>query len=287
MKSFSQTRSFIPDQHPALDNWGEDLGPKVDRDTARGKGRSSEAEIFVVGVAHELNNLFASIILNAEMLEVLLGRKNKRIQSLLRVAHRGTVLTEKMLSVSRLQNLNPSSLNLGILAEDMIDRLTLTLGDTIEINLSQAPNPWPVFADPIQLENAVLNMVGNAGDAMPYGGRLTIEVMNFRLEPKYADLQPNLAPGDYVVLAVGDTGCGIEPTVIEHVFEPFFTSKDASEAVGLGLFQVYGFARKSGGHVTIESELGLGTTVKIYLPRVARALAQPKLESRITSPEYG
>jgi signal transduction histidine kinase len=219
------------------------------------------------GVAHEFNNILATIVLNAELLEHRLGKENERVQSLLRVAFRGSELTQKMLSFSRRQQLNPRVLDLGSLAEGMIDRLMQTLGETIKTDLIQAPDLWPVNADPIQLESAVLNLAGNARDAMPLGGRLVIEMANLRLEPKHADTQPGLVPGDYVVLAVSDTGRGIKPDVIERVFEPFFTTKDVGEGVGLGLSLVYGFARQSGGHVTIESALGRGTTVKLYLPR--------------------
>lgn len=221
------------------------------------------------GVAHEFNNILATIVLNAELLEHRLGKENERVQSLLRVAFRGSELTQKMLSFSRRQQLNPRVLDLGSLVEEMIDRLMRTLGETIKMDLRQAPDLWPVNADPIQLESAALNLAGNARDAMPLGGRLVIEMANLRREPKHADTQPGLAPGDYVVLAVSDTGCGIKPDVIERVFEPFFTTKDVGEGVGLGLSLVYGFARQSGGHVTIESELGRGTTVKLYLPRAA------------------
>ena len=221
------------------------------------------------GVAHEFNNILATIVINAELLEHRLGKENERVQSLLRVAYRGSELTQKMLSFSRRQQLNPRVLDLGSLAEGMIDRLMQTLGETIKMDLREAPGLWTVNVDPIQLESAVFNLAGNARDAMPLGGRLVIEMANLRRESKHADTRPGLAPGDYVVLALGDTGCGIKPDVIERVFEPFFTSKDVGEGVGLGLSLVYGFARQSGGHVTIESELGRGTTVKLYLPRAA------------------
>ena len=224
------------------------------------------------GVAHEFNNILATIVLNAELLEQRLGKENERLRAVLRVALRGADLTQKMLSFSRQQQLSPRVLDLGILAEGMIDRLMQTLGETIKMDLRQAPDLWPVNADPIQVERAVLNLAGNARDAMPLGGRLVIEMANLRLEPKHTDTQPGLVPGDYVVLAVSDTGRGIKPDVIERVFEPFFTTKDVGKGVGLGLSLVYGFARQSGGHVTIESELGRGTTVQLYLPRAEREI---------------
>lgn len=179
-------------------------------------------------------------------------------------------MTQQLLAFSRQQQLNPRVLDLGSLAEGMIDRLMQTLGATIKMELRQAPDLWPVNADPTQLEKVFLNLAGNARDAMPLGARLVIEMANVRLEPKHADTQPGLVPGDYAVLAVSDTGRGIKPDVIERVFEPFFTTKDVGEGVGLGLSEVYGFARQSGGHVTIESQLGRGTTVKLYLPRAER-----------------
>ncbi len=218
------------------------------------------------GVAHEFNNILATIVLNAELLEHRLGKENERVQSLLRVAFRGSELTRKLLSFSRQQQLNPRVLDLGILVEGMIDRLMQTLGETIKMDLRQAPDLWSVNADPIQLESVVLNLASNARDAMPFGGRLVIEMANLRLEPNHADTQPGLAPGDYVVLGVSDTGHGIKPNLLDRVFEPFFTTKGLGEGVGLGLSLVYGFARQSGGHMTIESELGRGTMVTLYLP---------------------
>lgn len=221
---------------------------------------------FAGGVAHEFNNILATIVLSAELLEDRLGKENERLRAVLRAALRGAELTQQMLSFSRRQQLNPRVLDLGSLAEGMIDRLMQTLGETIKMDIRQAPDLWPVNADPAELTSAVLNLAGNARDAMPLGGRLVIEMANVKLEPTHADTQPGLVPGDCVVLAVSDTGRGIKPDVIERVFEPFFTTKDVGEGVGLGLSLVYGFARRSGGHVTIESELGRGTTVKLYLP---------------------
>ncbi len=222
------------------------------------------------GVAHEFNNILATIVLNAELLEDCLGKENEQVRAVLRVALRGAKMTQQLLAFSRQQQLNPRVLDLGSLAEGMIDRLMQTLGETIKMELRQTPYLWPVNADPIQLENALLNLAGNARDAMPRGGRLVIEMANVTVEPEHAGAQPDLAPGDYVVLAVSDTGHGIKPDVIERVFEPFFTTKDVGEGVGLGLSLVYGFARQSGGHVTIESQLGRGTTMKLYLPRAER-----------------
>ncbi len=185
------------------------------------------------GVAHEFNNILATIVLNAELLEHRLGKENERLQSLLRVAFRGSELTQKMLSFSRRQQLSPRVFDLGSLAEGMIDRLMQTLGERIKMDIRQAPDLWPVNADPIQLESAVLNLAGNARDAMPLGGRLVIEMANLRLEPKHTDTLPSQVPGDYVVLAVSDTGRGIKPDVIERVFEPFLRPRTWARASGL------------------------------------------------------
>lgn len=219
------------------------------------------------GVAHEFNNILTVILLNAEMLGDLLGKENERVQTVIRATSRGAELTQQLLAFSRRQRLNPRVLDLGTLAEAMIDRPMQTLGEKIKMELRQAPDLWPVVADPLQLENVFLNLANNARDAMPLGGRLVIELANFRLGPKHAATQPGLVPGDYVVLKVSDTGRGIAPDVLERVFEPFFTTKDVGEGAGLGLSRVYGFARQSGGHVAIDSELGRGTTVTLYLPR--------------------
>ena len=219
------------------------------------------------GVAHEFNNILAIILPSAEMLEDVVGRDNEHVRSVIRAASRGAEMTQQLLAFSRQQQLNPRVLDLGTLAEGMIERLMETLGETIKMELRQAPDLWPVNADPTQLENVFLNLAGNARDAMPLGGRLVIEMANVTVEPEHAGAQPDLAPGDYVVLAVSDTGRGIAPDMIERVFEPFFTTKDLGQGAGLGLSVVYGFARQSGGHVTIDSELGRRTTVKLYLSR--------------------
>ncbi len=221
------------------------------------------------GVAHEFNNILTIMLLSAEMLRDCVGSDNERLRAIIHGTSRGAEMTQQLLAFSRQQQLNPRVLDLGSLAEGMIDRLMQTLGETIKMELRQAPDLWPVHADPAQLEKVFLNLAGNARDAMPLGGRLVIEMANVRLKPKHADTQPGLVPGDCAVLAVSDTGRGIKPDMLERVFEPFFTTKDVGEGLGLGLSEVYGFARQSGGHVTIESQLGRGTTVKLYLPRAS------------------
>ena len=232
------------------------------------------------GVAHEFNNILQIILLGAEMLADHVGRDNENVRSVIRATSRGAEMTQQLLAFSRQQQLNPRVLDFGTLAEGMIDRLMQMLGETIKMELRQAPYLWPVNADPVQLEKVFFNLAGNARDAMPLGGRLMIEMANVTVEPEHTGTQPDLAPGDYVVLAVNDTGRGIAPDSIERVFEPYFTTKDVGPGVGLGLSVVYGFARQSGGHVTIDSELGRGTTVKLYLPSAMGEVTQPTLEPR-------
>ncbi len=153
----------------------------------------------------------------------------------------------------------------------MIDLLRRTLGGDIEIDVRLAEDLWPELADKSQVENALLNLAINARDAMPNGGRLTIETGNVSLDEEYAAQNEEVEPGDYVMLAVTDTGTGMPPDVVERAFDPFFTTKDVGTGSGLGLSMTYGFAQQSGGHLKIYSEVGHGTTVRLYLPRAAGA----------------
>lgn len=219
------------------------------------------------GVAHDFNNLLAVIIGNAEILVEDLGEDDPSPKAILRAARRGTELTQRLLAFSRRQPLDPQSVDLGNLAVGMTGMLRRTLGETIEIDIAAEAGLWPAMADAGQVENALLNLAINARDAMPGGGRLTIECMNARVEDAYLEGKPDASPGEFAVLAVSDTGVGMPPSVLEHVFEPFFTTKEVGRGTGLGLSMIYGFAKQSGGHVSICSEEGRGTTVKLYLPR--------------------
>jgi signal transduction histidine kinase len=153
----------------------------------------------------------------------------------------------------------------------MTDMLTRTLGETIEIGTRATKDAWRASADPGQVENALLNLAINARDAMPNGGKLTIECINVKLDQHYVDENPEALPGDFAVIAVSNTGTGISTDVLAHVFEPFFTTKEVGQGSGLGLSMVYGFTKQSGGHVSTYSEEGRGTTVKLYLPRSRQA----------------
>ncbi len=231
------------------------------------------------GVAHDFNNLLAVILGNAEILQHRLGEDDRATKAILRAASRGAELTRQLLAFSRKQPLHPRTIELDAIVAEMSDLLERTLGETVEIRTSTAPGLWTALADPGQLENALLNLAINARDAMPDGGVLTIETANEHLKDSDAAVRLDASPGRYAVLAVGDTGCGMRSEVLERAFEPFFTTKDVGKGSGLGLSMVYGFVKQTGGHVTIHSEEGRGTTVKLYLPHAEAAVVRPSQEA--------
>jgi signal transduction histidine kinase/CheY-like chemotaxis protein len=225
------------------------------------------------GMAHDFNNLLQVITGNLELLAraaPLQGRAAVHLASALGGAERGARLTAQLLAFARQQPLDPRVINLGRQVRDMTDLLRRTLGEQIEVEASVAGGLWNTLADPGQVENALLNLAINGRDAMPDGGKLTIELANAFLDDSYADSHLEVLPGQYVMLAVSDTGSGMSPEVAARVFEPFFTTKAEGEGTGLGLSQVYGFVKQSGGHIKLYSELSQGTTVKLYLPRSRR-----------------
>jgi CheY-like chemotaxis protein len=185
-----------------------------------------------------------------------------------RAVERASTLTHRLLAYSRRQPLEPKPVELNRLIMGMSDLLGRTIGAHITIETVLAGGLWQVSADPNQVENAVLNLAVNARDAMPDGGKLTLETANSYLDEAYARINAEVIPGQYAMLAVSDTGIGMTPDVVEKAFEPFFTTKALGEGTGLGLSQVYGFIKQSGGHIKIYSELGEGTTVRLYLPRL-------------------
>ena len=219
------------------------------------------------GVAHDFNNLLAIIMGNAELLSIASDTKDARLEAIARAATRGSELTQRLLAYSRQQPLRPQSIDLGELAIDMSDLLARTLGETIQVEVLGAQCLWAASADAGQVENALLNLAINSRDAMPNGGKLTIECMNVPFDKDNVAENPEALAGDFAMIAVSDTGPGIPPDVLDHVFEPFFTTKEVGQGSGLGLSMVYGFAKQSGGHVSIYSEEKKGTTVKLYLPR--------------------
>jgi signal transduction histidine kinase len=181
---------------------------------------------------------------------------------------RAITLTSRLLAFARQQPLAPKPLDCNKLVAGICDLLRRTLGEPISLETVFAAGLWRTLADANQLENALLNLALNARDAMPDGGKVTIETANCYLDDSYVrQLSEPVKPGQYVMIAVADSGAGMDPPTLERVFEPFFTTKDVGKGTGLGLSQVYGFVRQSAGHVAIYSELGEGTAVKIYLPR--------------------
>ena len=219
------------------------------------------------GVAHDFNNMLAIIWGNAELLEDKIGKDNPQLATVFRTTQRAADLTQRLLAFSRKQVLNPEVLNVSNLIANITGLLRRTLEEHIDIETVTGTGLWNCEVDPAQLENALVNLALNARDAMPDGGKLTIETANARLDDDYAAAQAEVRPGQYVMLAVTDTGSGMPPEVREHVFEPFFTTKAVGAGSGLGLSMVYGFVKQSGGYVTIYSEEGEGTTIKLYLPR--------------------
>jgi PAS domain S-box-containing protein len=222
------------------------------------------------GVAHDFNNLLQVIRGNLELLETVVAkdeRASQRLQNAIHSADRAASLTRQLLAFARRQPLAPQVINLSRLVGDMADLLRRTLGEAIEVETVVAGGLWNTIADPAQVESALLNLALNARDAMPEGGRLTVEITNAVLDDEYVRKARDATSGQYVMLAVSDTGEGMDETTKARVFEPFFTTKADGKGTGLGLSMVYGFVRQSSGHIQIYSEPGQGTTVKIYLPR--------------------
>jgi CheY-like chemotaxis protein len=220
------------------------------------------------GVAHDFNNLLTVIIGNLDAIaEQVTGDAKPLIETALKAAERGAALTHRLLAFSRRQTLSPETLDIDRLASDMGDLLRRTLGEHVEIEMKPHAGLWPAAADRGQVENALLNLAINARDAMPDGGTLTVATANVHLDADYAAHNSEVTPGDYVMLAVSDSGLGMSPETVERAIEPFFTTKEVGKGTGLGLSMIYGFAKQSRGHLKIDSKLNVGTTVRLYLPR--------------------
>ena len=225
------------------------------------------------GIAHDFNNLLHVIRNAADLVQQRLHAAEPDVQRYLemvkRNVDRATTLTQRLLAFSRRQPLEPKRIDAGKIVLEATDLLRQTLGESVAIETVLSGGVWPVFVDPSQLETALLNLAINARDAMPGGGKLTIETGNAFLDETYAAAHQEVKPGQYAMIAVSDTGSGMTKEVAEKALEPFFTTKAPGEGTGLGLSQVYGFIKQSGGHLKIYSEPGEGTTVKLYLPRLA------------------
>ena len=226
------------------------------------------------GVAHDFNNLLTSILGNLELLTERLADDPQLLsyaETAFGAGLRGAELTQRLLAFSRKQPLSPNAIDINHLVSGMMDLLRRTLGETVEIETVIGGGLWPAMIDTGQLETTLLNLAINARDAMPDGGKLTIETANAHLDREYAAARSEVTPGQYVMIAVTDTGTGMTQEIIKQVFEPFFTTKEIGKGTGLGLSMVYGFAKQSGGHAAIYSEPGVGTTVRLYLPRATSA----------------
>ena len=224
------------------------------------------------GIAHDFNNLLAGIVGSLDLMQTRIaqGRTEnveRYAKAAMSSAQRAAALTHRLLAFARRQPLDPKPVNANQLIASMEDLLRRTIGPLHALEIVTAGGLWTTLCDPNQLESAILNLAINARDAMPDGGKLTIETANAYLDDTYAAAQPDLRSGQYVAICITDTGTGMPPDVIERVFEPFFTTKPLGQGTGLGLSMVYGFAKQSEGHVRIYSEVGQGTTIRIYLPR--------------------
>jgi PAS domain S-box-containing protein len=227
------------------------------------------------GVAHDFNNLLQIVTGNLELVQRGLDPADGHDQARLRRAadnamhgaQRAATLTQRLLAFSRRQPLAPERIDPNRLVSGMSEMLNRTLGETIEIETIQSARAWPIEIDVNQMENALLNLAVNARDAMPGGGKLTLEVANTHIDAHYAAQEAEVTPGQYILISVSDTGEGMDADTLSHAIEPFFTTKEVGRGTGLGLSMVYGFVKQSGGHIRVYSEPGHGTTVKIYLPR--------------------
>jgi len=224
------------------------------------------------GIAHDFNNLLQGVTGNLELLQHRLdqGRMDgldRFIKGAANSASRASALTHRLLAFSRRQPLDPRPVRANPLVASMEDLLRRTLGETVRLELVLAGGLWLTKCDANQLESALLNLAINARDAMPEGGTLVIETCNAHLDSHYAASQREVRPGQYVCICVTDTGVGMDAATMARAFEPFFTTKPIGQGTGLGLSMIYGFARQSEGHARIYSEVGIGTTVKLYLPR--------------------
>jgi len=233
------------------------------------------------GVAHDFNNLLTIISGNLEIAdrslkswgETTRDRLARAIANAASGAQRAAMLTQRLLAFARRQPLDPKVSNVNQLIGGMADFFKRTLGENIELDIKGGAGLWPVEVDPSQMEAAILNLVVNAKDAMAGKGRLTVETSNTFIDASYSQLNAAVPVGEYVQIVVSDTGRGMSREVQEKAFDPFFTTKESGQGTGLGLSQVYGFVKQSGGHIKINSEIGEGTTVRVYLPRAQAAAA--------------
>jgi signal transduction histidine kinase/CheY-like chemotaxis protein len=222
------------------------------------------------GIAHDFNNILSAIIGYAQLGLLKLSGTDplrKNFEIILKSAEKASKLVQQLLAFSRRQVMKPEAVNLNSLLENMQTMLTRLIGEDIQVEINKKERLWNVKVDPVQIEQVIMNLVINARDAMPKGGKLIIETDNVTLTPSYAQTHRDVVPGDYVLLSISDTGCGMTEEVKAHIFEPFFTTKEPGKGTGLGLATVYGIVKQSNGHIFVYSEPERGTTFKIYFPR--------------------
>jgi len=237
------------------------------------------------GIAHDFNNLLMVVLGNLDLAQRQVRQLpdttnlQRYIGNAIRGAQRASALTSRLLAFSRRQALDPKPIEVNKFINGSVDFLQRSLGETIEIEAVGGAGIWTIEADPNHLESALLNLAINARDAMPKGGKLTVEAANVFADKDYVRVNPEVTEGQYVAICVTDTGSGMSPEVAARAFEPFFTTKDAGHGTGLGLSQVYGFVKQSGGHVKIYTEEGQGTTIKMYFPKhIQRGVEDEKFD---------
>lgn len=227
------------------------------------------------GIAHDFNNMLAVVVGNLEIAQLRLERgaadAGKFIGNALLGAGKAADLTKRLLAFSRRQTLRPAAIDVNACVHEMSTILSRTLGENITIELNLADSPWPAYVDRTQLESAIINLAVNSRDAMEGRGRLTITTANASFDAQHAGQNEGMLAGEYVMVAVADTGQGMTPEIMQRVFEPFFTTKAVGQGTGLGLSQIHGFVLQSNGHIHIESTPGAGTTIQLYLPRAPLA----------------
>ncbi len=266
-----------------------DVTEKLRDETALRQGQKMEAiGQLTGGLAHDFNNILQVIQANLDLMKASVEANPDalgRLHSATAAADRGARLTHQLLAFARRQPLTPQPTHVARLAADMGELLRHALGERVQLEYAIAEEAWNARIDPSQLENAILNLALNARDAMPDGGTVRVEVSNATLDRRYAALHPDVAPGPYVLVAVSDTGTGMPADIVAQAFDPFFTTKNEGRGTGLGLSMVYGFVRQSNGHIRIDSAIGQGTSVKLYLPRTLDPV--PESEEHAAAPASG
>jgi len=239
------------------------------------------------GVAHDFNNLLAVVYGNSEILRDRIASDPDALEmldDLMGAASRGAELVKRLLAFARMQHLEPEAVDLNARLSSIVGLLKRVIGEEVSLQVKTARGLWPAIIDPTQVDDALVNLAINARDAMPDGGALTVETGNVHFDADVAAHYGDIAPGEYVMLAVSDTGTGMSEETIRRVFEPFFTTKEEGKGTGLGLSQVFGWVKQSGGHIKIYSELGHGTTVKLYLPRAQTDTSAAAKTAEVTTP---